>query len=61
MTRPCCPQSVWDPHTKTVVLQFSNDTATPKAKNGCDINEEILRGVLQTKSTETVVSLGGNI
>ena len=46
----CCPQSVWDPHTQTVVVQFSNDTLTPKAKNGCDIHEEILGGVLQVKS-----------
>eukprot|EP01043_Picozoa_sp_COSAG02_P058925 COSAG02_NODE_7417_length_3024_cov_7.548511_2_plen_310_part_00 len=45
----CCPQSVYDAHTKTVVLQFSNDT---QAKNGCDIGEEILGGVLQIKSTD---------
>jgi sialidase-1 len=48
----CCPQSVWGRHTQTVVLQFSNDTRTPKANNGCDIGEEIIGGVLQVKSSD---------
>ena len=49
--RWCCPESVYDPLTKTVVLQFSNATV---AKGGCDIGAEILGGILQIKSTDEV-------
>ena len=45
----CCPQSVYDAKTKSVVLQFSNSTSV---KGGCDINVEALGGVLQVRSTD---------
>lgn len=45
----CCPQSVWDPATNSVVLQFSNSTSF---KGGCDIGVEQLGGVLQVRSTD---------
>ena len=45
----CCPQSLWDPATNSVVLQFSNSTSV---KGGCDIGVEQLGGVLQVRSTD---------
>jgi hypothetical protein len=45
----CCPQSLWDSATKSVVLQFSNSTSVA---GGCDINVEQLGGVLQVRSTD---------
>jgi len=45
----CCPQSVYDPNTKSVILQFSNSTSVA---GGCDINVEQLGGVMQVISTD---------
>eukprot|EP00035_Acanthoeca_spectabilis_P027165 m.465594 g.465594 ORF g.465594 m.465594 type:complete len:498 (-) comp24344_c0_seq1:92-1585(-) len=45
----CCPQSLYDPASQSVVLQFGNAT---HEKGGCDIGVEQLGGIKQIRSVD---------
>eukprot|EP01043_Picozoa_sp_COSAG02_P061764 COSAG02_NODE_8364_length_2597_cov_1.446757_2_plen_429_part_00 len=52
----CCPMSVFDPGSSTIILHFSNRTVI---KGGCDIGESQPGGVLQIRSTDSGISWFG--
>ena len=49
------PQAAYDPRTKTILLQFTNESSV---KGGCDNHEESLGGVLQVSSTDFGLTWG---
>lgn len=50
------PQAVYDPRTKAILLQFTNETS--ERPGGCDNDAEQLGGILQVSSTDAGVTWG---